>query len=114
MQKWSIAESAAVSGVIDIREWSGAIVITPAAWTAANIGIQVAEASDGTFVILRDKDGVAVQVGTVKTDGARGYALPTEVFAAGFIKLWSKNTTAATETDTNQAAARTGWILLKG
>ena len=108
-----IDNSAAVSGVLDVGDWSGGIVITPAAWTAANIGIKVSQASDGTFVTLRDIIAAPVQISGIATSASNAYVLPDEIFAAGYIKLWSKHATAATETGVNQGADRSIWVLLK-
>lgn len=110
----TIANGAALSEAFDFSEFSGGHVITPDVWTAANIGFQVSATQSGTYTILRDKAGAPVQVSTVKTDGGRAYSMPDEVFGALWVKLWSKNTTAATETDTNQGGARTLGLTLKG
>lgn len=110
----TIASGAAETGEISMTIYAGGIVITPAAWTAANIGFKVSATSGGTFAILRDYLGAPVQISGIKTDGIRAYQIPDEVFAAGYVKLWSKSTTAATETDTNQAAARSLTVVLKG
>ena len=109
----TIANGAAISDELDITDFSGGIVITPAAWTAANIGIKVAEKGGGTFAILRGVTGTAVQISGVLTTASRAYVLPDEVFACGSIKLWSKNVAAATETDNNQGAERLINVLLK-
>ena len=113
MTKETIIINTAVSSAIDIRDFSAGIVITSAAWTAANIGIKVSQAEDGTFVILRDILAAPVQISGIATAASNAYVLPDEVFAAGFIKLWSKHATAATETDVNQGAERSLWVLLK-
>lgn len=109
----TIAINTAISDELDFTDFSGGIVIIPVAWTAANLGIQVAEKGGGTFAILRNATGTPVQISGIKVDGVRAYALPDEVFACSSIKLWSKNAAAATETDTNQTAARSLNVLLK-
>ncbi len=109
----TIAANAATSGSFQFEQYAGGMVIVPSAWTAANIGFQVSE-DNSTFVILRDYTGVPVQISGIKTDGGRAYAMPAEMFSARFCKLWSKSTTTSTETDTNQASARSLIILLKG
>lgn len=77
--------------------------------------ISVAPTTGGTFVILRDASGNPVQIGSIKTDGARAYALPAELFGCGFVKLWSKSATAATETDVNQTGGPLSLtVVLKG
>ncbi len=110
----TIASGEALSGVFDMTGHAGGMVLVPGAWDAANIGFQVSPTSDGTFNILRDESGTPVQISNVLTNGARWYAFPAEVFAARFVKLWSKSATAGTETDVNQTAARSLTVLLKG
>ena len=111
---YTIASGAALTDEIDARYMAGAIVIIPAAWTAANLGIKVSPTSGGTFVILNDYLGAPVQVSGITTDASKAYALPDEIYATGFVKLWSKSATAATITDVNQAAARSIIVVLKG
>lgn len=109
-----IASGAAATPAIDFSHWAGGVVIVPSAWTSANIGFYVSDTIDGTYVILRDDSGTPVQISNIKTDGSRAYKLPDDVFGVLFMKLWSKNTTAATETDTNQASTRTLTLVCKG
>jgi hypothetical protein len=110
----AIAASTALStGVIDTAEFAGGMILVPSLWTAANIGFKVCESKDGSFHILRDEFGAPVEIGSIKTDGARWYALPGALFAARYFKVWSKSSTAGAETDTNQAAERSLVVLLK-
>lgn len=109
----TIAESAALSGAFDMRRYIGGHVIIPSTWTAANIGFQVCDTVDGTYVIAKDKTGSPIQISTVPTGQACSLAIPTELFPVAFVKLWSKSSTAATETDTNQAGARALKVVLK-
>ena len=102
----TIANGAAVSDVINTTGFTYMVVITPAVWTDANIGFKVS-ADNSTFVTLYDEDGAPVQIGGIATAAAGAYTAPAEVAGARFVKLWSKSTTDATETDTNQGAART-------
>ena len=90
------------------------MVLVPSDWTAANIGFKVARLSSNTFNILRDDIGTPVQISTILTSGARWYILPSELYGAKFVRLWSKSTTSATETDTNQGTERNLELLLKG
>lgn len=109
-----IPNGGAISPPIDFRWFTAAIVTVPSAWTAANLGFQVCDTENGTYVILRDDAGTPIQISNILTTGSRAYRLPIEIFASGFIRLWSKSTTAATESDVNQAALRTMLIQLKG
>jgi hypothetical protein len=107
-----IADGEAITRSADMSIFSGGYVHIPTSWTAANLGFQVSD-DDSTFIILRDEAGAPVQISGIKTDGARAYALPAEVFGCKHVKLWSKSSTAATETDTNQSGAITLTLVLK-
>ena len=98
---------------MDFRIWAGGAIIIPSAWTAANIGFQVSRDSDGTFVTLKDEDGLPVQIGNVTTNAVKAYVIPSGVFGVGWVKIWSKSSTAATDTSTNQGAERALPVLLK-
>lgn len=110
----TILNNAAVSGAIDMRHLAGGLILTPSAWTAANIGFKVCDTPGGTFNILRDRNGAPVEISTIKVDGARWYEIPSEVYGAGYVQLWSKSATIGTETDTNQGADRALTVTLKG
>lgn len=110
----TIANNAALSAAFSMQDYAGGIVTVPSAWTAANIGFQVCFEPAGTFAILRDDEGTPVQISGILTNGVRAYAFPDKVFAAHWVKLWSKSSTAATETDTNQGGDRALSVVLKG
>jgi hypothetical protein len=101
----------AVSGFIDCREFAIEGVFMPADWTTADLGVQVCDTSDGTFVGLRDRSnayGTDVSIDAAAAGAA--YPCPPFWFAFPFIKLWSHN---GSGTNTNQAAARTFTVTLK-
>jgi hypothetical protein len=103
----TIPSGAALSEALDIRSYEKGYIILPSAWTAANIGFQVSTGNEDTFVILRAEGSAnPLQITNLPTAASRAFTLPAELFSVPFIKLWSKSTTAATETDTNQAADR--------
>lgn len=109
----TIAINTALSEAFDMSRYIGGLVFVDGTWTAGNIGFKVCDTVDGTYVIALDKSGVPIQISTVNTGRAGAYAIPTELFPAPFVKLWSKSATAATETDVNQAAARAMKVVLK-
>lgn len=113
VQSLTIAQGAALSEAFDMRRYVGGQVYVPGTWTAANIGFHVCDTVDGTYTIALDKAGAPIQIGTVNTGRAGWYSIPTDLFPTGFVKLWSKNSTAATETDINQAGARAMKVMLK-
>lgn len=102
----TIAINKAIGSAVCLEGREGGYIIMPSAWTAADLGFKVCDTEDGTFAILRDTAGVAVDI----EDPAAGIAhvIPDALFkGAIWVKPWSKNATPATETDVNQAAART-------
>ena len=112
-KKLTIASSAAITGELDIRDAYIGFVIVPSAWTAANIGFKIATESGGTFVTARDDSGSPIQISGIETSSSRAYKIPDDIFGVGYVKLWSKSATAATETDVNQGAARTLYVITK-
>jgi hypothetical protein len=106
----TIAINTAESNVINMSDYSGGQVITPAAWTSAPIAFKVCSTPDGTFVPLRTQAGALVEITNVVANAAAAYPLPDELFGALYFKLWSE--TAGS--DTNQTAARSLVVTLKG
>ncbi len=98
-----IADNAYLSNAFSMIDWGVGILTVPTGWVAANIGFQVCHTEGGTYTILREEDtDQPVQIQYVSTSAARSYRVPVELFAAQWVKLWSKSATAATETDVNQ------------
>lgn len=110
----TIASGASETDKFDFSPFSGGIAFMPAAWTAADLGIETEPSGDGTgtFGLLRDDVGDAVKVTNIETASAEPRALPDAMFAAGWCKLQSINT--STEAGVNQAGARTIVLHLKG
>lgn len=113
VESLTIANGTAISDAYDFRRYIGGHVVVPGTWTAANIGFKVCDTVDGTYVIACDKTGAPIQISSVATGASKSYKIPDELFPAAFVKLWSKDTTAATETDNNQAGARALKVVLK-
>lgn len=109
----TIADGAALSSAVDMSIYSGGYVDIATSWTAANMGFKVCDTATGTFVILRDEAGNPVQISGIVVDAAGAYALPAQVFGCLWVKLWSKSSTAATVTDTNQSGVATLRLVLK-
>jgi len=111
----TIAEGAAVSSSVPVSKIGprGFAVILPAAWTAADIGIDVSVDGD-TWHPLKNADGRVkiTDVGT-SNDPRPLRSFPAEAWAAGvfeFVRLVSINT--STEASVNQAAARELTLVL--
>jgi hypothetical protein len=106
----SIAEDTAESSVINMADYSGGLVQTPAAWTAGSIAFKVCDTSGGTFIPLRDNTAALVEITGIVTNAAAAYPLPDALFGALYCKLWSETSGS----DTNQAGARSLVVTLKG
>lgn len=107
----TIAESAAVSDVFDMRDYGGGEIYMPATWTAADLGAQLCDTIDGTFHTL--KDGSNAYGTDVSVDGPVAdavYPIPPFWFGAHFLKLHSHDGSGG---NTVQAAARTIKVMLK-
>ena len=102
-----IENGAALSNIIDFREYAYAVLHMPADWTAADIGFHVSSEVDGTFLPLYDDAGALVEIGSPAVDQA--HAIPVEVLAARFVKAWSQSGGAGQ----NQGAARALIIDMK-
>jgi hypothetical protein len=103
----SIANGVALSNVIAFKEYAYAVLHMPAAWTAADIGFQVSSELDGTFLPLYDDAGALVEISSPAASQA--HAIPAEVLAARFVKVWSETAGSGV----NQAAARALIIDMK-
>jgi hypothetical protein len=88
------------TNVISFYEHAYAILHMPAVWTAADIGFLVSSTLDGTFLPLYDDAGALVEIASPAVDQA--HAIPLEVLAARFVKVWSQSA----GTGVNQAAER--------
>lgn len=109
----TIANAAAISEEFYMGDHIVGLVHVPASWTDANIGFKISPTTGGTFVVAKDKTGSPIQISGINTTTGAAYAIPTELAGACYVKLWSKNTTAATETDNNQTNAKALTVTLK-
>lgn len=109
----NIAASAAISGAFDMSEFEGGLLNVGSAWTAGNMGFKISDTLDGTYDLALDDTGVPIQITTVNTGRAGWYVIPSKLFPAKYVKVWSKSAVAATETDVNQESARTMKVVLK-
>lgn len=105
----TIAASASLSGEIDLEGFTLAAIEMPAAWTAANLTLQAASASGGTFQDLKDDAGAEVTITAAAAIMIGLDAVAPEVAALRFLKLRSGTSAAPVA----QAAARTLTLVLK-
>ena len=103
----TIANGTALSNVISFYEHAYAVLHMPAAWTAADVGFYVSSTLDGTFLPLYDDAGAMVEIAGPAVDQA--HAIPVEVLASRFVKVWSQNAGV----DANQGAERALIIDMK-
>jgi hypothetical protein len=106
----TIAASEAISEAVAFMNFAGGLLQTPAAWTAGSIAFKVCDRPDGTFIPLRDKTAALVEITSIVANAAAAYPLPDELFGALYFKIWSETNGS----DTNQTAARSLTITLKG
>ncbi len=105
----TIANGEAESSPFEMKWAAGAGMVTPAALTATTvIAFKVCATIDGTFLPLYDTGGTLVEV-TVDVAAAKGFAMPDELFAWPYVKLWAE----AAGVDVDQAAERTFNVFLK-
>lgn len=112
----TIANNAAVSDAIvnpnTARESGrGLGVISPAAWTDANIGFEVS--IDGITWFKAYYEDERIIIGNVQTSEARFLVAPPEawvILSAPYVRLVSLNT--STGANVNQGGARQLWVVL--
>jgi len=104
----TIANGANLSEEIDFTRYSGANLHMPAVWTAADIGFHVSTTTGGTFLPFYDDTNTLVQISGPAI--SRAYTIPAEIFACGFIKLWSQNAGV----NANQGGDRAIIVEMKG
>jgi len=107
-----IANGGHTSGAVDIRQHASGSVFTPAALTAADLSFMVCDTEDGTYVQCRTDDTTMVKIDGPATGAANAYAIPSTVFAHGWMKLRSTN--VGSEANVAQAAERIFSVALKG
>lgn len=102
----TIANGASLSSAIDLNEGRAALLIMPAAWTAADISFQVS--ADGvTFVDLFKTDGTEY---TLTVAASRGILLPLSDFLGiRHMKIRSGKTGAAVNQLANRALSL--WLV---
>jgi len=104
--KSTIAINTALGGAVKLEGCEGGYIIMSAAWTAADLSFKVCDTEDGTYVIIRDTAGAVIDI--EDPAATKAHVIPDALFKGViWVKPWSKNATPATETDVNQAAART-------
>lgn len=105
----TIANGAAVSDPVNFSQYAGGIVAMPAAWTAANVGFQIADDEDGPYYpLLNAGNDAPIEIGSPTAGSA--YSLPKEIYGAIWFKLWSQD---GSGNNTNQGAERALSLLLK-
>ena len=109
----TIANNEALSEAFNVSDFVLGMVVVSDTWTDANIGFLICNTASGTFVIACKEDGTPIQISGITTNASKAYRIPIELAPGMWVKLWSKSTTAATTTNTNQGGARTLKVILK-
>ncbi len=103
----TILNTASLSNEIDLNGSALQTILMPAAWTAASLTFQIAEASGGTFRNVYDDSGTEV---VVTTAVSRAIPMPAELAGARFVIIRS----GTVGTPVNQGGDRIITVLLKG
>jgi hypothetical protein len=123
----TIANGAAVSSNFDLVGYRIIAVISPAVWTAADIGFRVETANQsGVFVDVVASDGVIYSLKAIEaavaeyhmiggaptsTSGTVGYAVDPVISSPGRAQVVSF--TGGAQTEANQGAARTLVVVME-
>lgn len=108
----TIANGAASSGTFRLFGFRISAIITPSAWTAADISFEVDPNGAGTFLKVQDNSGALVRCTGIATASAE-YIIPPEVadhISGELGKVVSTN--VASEADVNQGAERSLVVVL--
>lgn len=118
----TIASGAAVTGPLELKPGERILgILTPSAWTAADIYLQVSF-DNSTYTDVSDSAGAALKLGTSIATAAEEFRVTSNVVVAGatqgvrdvpfanHVRLRSVNT--ASEADVNQGAARTIRVMV--
>lgn len=116
-EQLTIANNAAVTGALPTHFGERLVAVeTPAAWTAADIVVQISR--DGTtFVDLKDIAATLLRLTSIATAAAELRSIANDITALDLpigpnaLKLRSCNTASAA--DVNQGGARVLWVLLQ-
>ena len=88
-QDTTIASGTALSGILSWYEFASGVIHLPAAWTAADIGFQVASELTDTFQPLYDDAGNLVEISSPAA--GRSVEVPASVLPSRFVKVWSQS-----------------------
>ena len=105
-----IAINESLSGAFSIGDYMKLSILTPSAWTAADLTFQGCATLDGTFVDIYNSDDAELNVDAAASRGVGLTSAETDILG-GFQFLKIRSGTAATPV--NQAAARTITVVLK-
>ena len=110
----TIANNTAASNAFEIFGYQIAGVITPSAWTGADVSFEVDPNGAGTFYKVTGNTGALLKLTGIATNAAEYHIVAFGAGAPGPMgqdaKIVSSNT--ASEADVNQGAARTVIVQL--
>lgn len=106
----TIAESASLSGAIDLSAFKYITILMPAAWDAANLTFQACDTATGTFQDVYGDDGTEISVTAAASRAIVVNAKQASLLPLSHIKIRS----GTTGTPVAQTAARTIKLICKG
>lgn len=95
------------SDTIQFYPYAGGMILIPSGWTSAEIGFKAAKNTSDTFHPVYDEDGALISISGVSINS--WYSLPTRVFGARYLKLWSQSSSVSVI----QLAERSINVMLK-
>ena len=104
----TVASGANVSEVIDMTGMAGGIISIPSGFSDS-VGFYHSDDENGTFTILEAEDSTTIVGFTTYTAG-RSKPLPSELFSARFVKVW----THSGGSNANQGSDREFRVSMKG
>jgi len=106
----SVPINTALSTSIENRDWAGGILYCPSALEATTkIAFKVCNTQLGTYIPLYSQSGALVEI-AVSISAVGAYALPEELFAAGWFQVW----TETGGVNVTQTTARAFGLSMKG
>lgn len=107
----SVPNGGSLSNAVNFQAFAGGMIITPLTLNANTVlGFMVAEREEGPYYLLYDEYGQLVYI-PVSVAASRAYILPTALFGACFIKVFTCTTAGVA---VNQTGNKGFTLMLKG
>jgi hypothetical protein len=107
----SVANGGSMSNAMDFQQYAGGNIITPLTLNANTVlGFMIAEQEAGPYYPLYDEYGQLVYI-PVSVAASRAYVLPTALFGACFVKVWTCTTAGVSVAQTGDKGFT---VMMKG